>query len=236
MSLRDMLSPAVEDYLKAIFILQSDAPVSTSGLATRLGVSPASVTNMVKRLSSLSLVTYKSYKGVRLTDAGEAIALEIIRHHRLLETYLREVMGYDWEEMHREAEHLEHHISEAFEERLDHMLGYPTHDPHGDPIPARDGTLVPVDADPLPDFPEGSSLIVRRVADTDIPTLKRLDTMGLLPGAEIRLVEVDRSSDTVILEQDDAPISLPISLAEHVFVSEHQAVSNGSGQNTPSTS
>lgn len=235
MSLREMLSPAVEDYLKAIFILQDDASVSTSELASRLNVSPASVTNMLKRLSSLHLVTYKSYKGVRLTEAGEAIALEIIRHHRLLETYLREVMGYDWEEMHREAEHLEHHISEEFEDRLDHMLGYPTHDPHGDPIPARDGTIVPVDADPLPDFPEGASLVVRRVTDTDIPTLKRLDRMGLLPGAHIRLVAKDKGADEIILLQNDEPVSLSVSLAEHIFVSEHRPVPNGSIENPSPT-
>ena len=124
-----MLSAAVEDYLKAIYKLQRDGAVSTKEIARVLKVSAASVTNMVKRLAQLKMVVHESYKGVRLTAAGEKIALEMVRHHRLLETYLKEMMGYSWAEIHDEAEHLEHHISEAFEKKIDALLGYPTHDP-----------------------------------------------------------------------------------------------------------
>ncbi len=120
-----MLSQAVEDYLKTIYKLRGKEMVSTTDLAKAMEVSSASVTNMIKRLDQMGLVEYQSYKGARLTDAGCKIALEIIRHHRLLETYLKEIMGYSWAEIHEEAEHLEHHISEAFEDRMDKMLGLP---------------------------------------------------------------------------------------------------------------
>ena len=219
-----MLSPAVEDYLKAIFVLQNDqedekAAVSTSSLAERMDVSAASVTNMLKRLDSLNLATYASYKGVRLTEAGMTIALEIIRHHRLLETYLREVMGYDWEQMHAEAEHLEHHISEDFEDRLDQMLGYPTHDPHGDPIPGRDGTMVLIDSEPLPECPQNIPLIVRRVTDTEPALLTRLEAHGLLPGASLIVRSPHATNDTIEIEQNGDLNTIPRSLARHAFAS-----------------
>ena len=178
-----MLSQAVEDYLKAIYKLEDGSAVSTSELAARLGVSSASVTSMAKRLAGMGLVTYESYRGVTLTPAGEKIALEIIRHHRLLETYLREIMGYGWEEMHNEAEHLEHHISEEFEDRLDEMLGYPTHDPHGDPIPSREGKMEIVESDPLTGSPPDTELQVVRLKDTDTEILDFLESVGVLPGA-----------------------------------------------------
>ena len=183
MSLRSMLSQSVEDYLKAIYSLQQEESVSTSELAEHLDLAAASVTKMAKRLDSLGLVTYTSYKGVRLTENGQQIALEIIRHHRLLETYLREIMGFDWDEMHEEAERLEHHISEEFEDRLDKMLGYPTHDPHGHPIPGRDGTVILHDSNPLTDCPVGVLLTVRKVSDRDTSMLKKMERLGLLPGA-----------------------------------------------------
>lgn len=218
-----MLSPAVEDYLKAIFNLQSEQdeaedPVGTTQLAERLGVSSASVTNMLKRLDSLGLATYTSYKGVTLTDDGKAIALEIIRHHRLLETYLREVMGYDWEEMHDEAEHLEHHISEEFEDRLDRMLGFPTHDPHGDPIPDRDGTMVQIDSDPLSACPVGEDLVVRRITDTDVDLIRQIEALDLLPGSKFR-IEKDMDGSDLVIHAADRKVAVPHSLLEHVFAS-----------------
>ena len=183
-----MLSQAVEDYLKTIYKLHSGDPVSTTEIAKTLDVSSASVTNMIKRLSGMGLVTHTAYHGVTLTDAGSKIALEIIRHHRLLETYLKEIMGYNWREMHDEAERLEHHISEEFEDRLDEMLGYPTHDPHGDPIPSRDGSLPPSSTDPLTTFSEGESVLIHRLADTDPAMLARLESIGILPHVRITLV------------------------------------------------
>lgn len=185
-----MLSQAVEDYLKTIYKLQQGADsVSTSDIARSMSVSSASVTNMVKRLAQLGLVEYESYRGVTVTTTGEKVALEIIRHHRLLELYLKEVMGYPWDKVHEEAEHLEHHISEEFENKLDEMLGYPTHDPHGDPIPTREGEIAQSTSDPLAEVETGLSVVVQRVSDTDPEMLHYLEEIGLLPGASVVIVD-----------------------------------------------
>ena len=185
-----MLSQAVEDYLKTIYKLQDRSDtVSTSDIARSMDVSSASVTNMVKRLAQLNLVEYESYRGVSLTDTGEKVALEIIRHHRLLELYLREVMGYSWDKVHEEAEHLEHHISEEFEDKLDELLGYPTHDPHGDPIPTREGEIADVTTDPLADVQPGQSVRIQRVSDRDPEMLSYLEEIGLLPGTSVEIVD-----------------------------------------------
>src|SRR5689334_887045 len=139
-----MPTQSVEDYLKAIYQLASDAEnVTTSGIAARVRTSPAAVTKMLRHLDKLNLVTHTPYRGVRLTEAGEKIALEVIRHHRLLERYLTEALGYDWSEVHDEAERLEHAISDELEERIDRMLGYPASCPHGEPIPGKDGAIAP---------------------------------------------------------------------------------------------
>ncbi len=176
-----MLSAAVEDYLKAIYKLQRDGAVSTKEIARVLKVSAASVTNMVKRLAQLKMVVHESYKGVRLTAAGEKIALEMVRHHRLLETYLKEMMGYSWAEIHDEAEHLEHHISEAFEKKIDALLGYPTHDPHGHPIPTADLELIETATTPLSSAEEGQTVRVQHVSDGDPDLLQYLEELGLVP-------------------------------------------------------
>lgn len=224
-----MLSPAVEDYLKAIFTLHSESPdddlVGTSRLAEHMDLSAASVTNMLKRLDTLNLATYTAYKGVRLTEAGRTIALEIIRHHRLLETYLRRVMGYDWEEMHAEAEHLEHHISEEFEDKLDRMLGYPTHDPHGDPIPDRDGTMLQIASEPLSECPPDTVLVVRRVTDTDMDVLRSIESLDLLPGQEVIILGDHETAGSgsseaaIVMRHGSRIITVPASLTPHVFAS-----------------
>lgn len=185
-----MLSQAVEDYLKTIYKLQQGVEsVSTSDIARAMNVSAASVTNMVKRLAQLGLVEYESYRGVTVTRTGEKVALEIIRHHRLLELYLKEVMGYSWDKVHEEAEHLEHHISEDFENKLDELLGYPTHDPHGDPIPTREGEIAESTSDPLADVEPGRNVTIQRVSDSDPEMLRYLEQIGLLPGANVAIVE-----------------------------------------------
>ncbi len=203
-----MLSQAIEDYLKAIYKLHEGHAVSTKEIAEALDVSSASVTNMVKRLAGMGFVTHKAYHGVSLTDAGKKIALEIIRHHRLLETYLREIMGYDWEKMHDEAERLEHHISEEFEDRLDEMLGYPTHDPHGDPIPSRAGEVPRVSADPLTVFSEGQTVLIHRLSDSDPALLSRFESLGLLPRVEVTLVSKDCG---------EGPVTVKVGPVEHVL-------------------
>lgn len=217
-----MLSQAVEDYLKAIYKLQeigeADRPVSTTDVARRLDVSAASVTNMAKRLGQMGLVDYQSYKGVVLTPAGEKIALEIIRHHRLLETYLREVMGYSWDLIHEEAEHLEHHISEEFERRIDEMLGYPTHDPHGDPIPTRDGRIGDASTESLAEADLDHPLVIQRVSDQDPQLLHYLEEIGLLPRVRVHIVRKAPFNGPLTVHVDGAEHVVGQEIARQVFV------------------
>src|SRR5215212_7993970 len=149
-------SPAIEDYLKATYLLhQEHSKVTTSLLAEHLGFAAPSVTGMLQKLAKLNLVLYTPYQGVALTDIGERMALEVLRHHRLLELFLVEALGYSWEEVHAEADILEHVISEQFEARIAAHLGHPTVDPHGDPIPLLDGTLPEYPCYPLTNLPVG---------------------------------------------------------------------------------
>jgi DtxR family transcriptional regulator, Mn-dependent transcriptional regulator len=187
------ITPAIEDYLKAIYQLEQEEPeagsVTGQRIAERLGVASPSVTNMIKRLSELGLVEHERYRGVELSDTGERIALEVVRHHRLLERYLVEALGYGWDEVHDEAERLEHHISEALEARMAAALGDPTVDPHGDPIPHLDGSVAGSDTRKLVDLAPGDVAVVRRVSDQDPERLRYLEQLGLRPGANVRLLE-----------------------------------------------
>lgn len=184
------VSHAMEDYLKAAYRLKMDGkPATTQLLADELGVSGPSVTNMVKRLDEMRLMRHTRYQGVELTPAGERIALEVVRHHRLLELYLAETLGYPWDEVHDEAEKLEHHVSDELEARMDSFLGYPTRDPHGDPIPTRDG-LIPEDTDLLlVELAADTLATVVRVSDRDPVQLRYLAELGLIPGAKVTIVE-----------------------------------------------
>lgn len=181
---------AMEDYLKAIYRLaERDVAVTTQQLGNELAVSGASVTNMVKRLDELKLVEYSRYKGVILTEHGRKIALEVIRHHRLLELYLSESLGMPWHEVHAEAERLEHHLSEDLEARMDSALGYPTHDPHGDPIPSPDLVIDEVRGVNLTALKAGERGTVTRVSDRHPEQLEYLGSLGLYPGATVELIE-----------------------------------------------
>jgi DtxR family Mn-dependent transcriptional regulator len=184
------VSHAMEDYLKAAYRLKVEGrPATTQLLADELGVSGPSVTNMVKRLDEMRLMRHTRYQGVELTPAGEKVALEVVRHHRLLELYLAETLGYPWDQVHQEAEKLEHHVSDELEARMDSYLGFPTRDPHGDPIPTRDG-LVPENFDlPLAEQVDGTIATVIRVSDRDPEQLRYLAELGLIPGARVRIVE-----------------------------------------------
>ncbi len=213
-----MLSQAVEDYLKTIYKLQRDGAASTSDIARTLDVSAASVTNMVKRLAQLGLAEHQSYRGVTLTSAGNKIALEIIRHHRLLELYLKEVMGYGWEQLHDEAEHLEHHISEEFESKIEAMLGYPTHDPHGDPIPTRDGHVEAVADAPLTQIEAGQTVVVRRVSDADPDLLRYLEELGLMPKAEVEVLEKAPFNGPLDVRIGEETKTVGFAVASNVFV------------------
>ena len=180
----------MEDYLKAVYRLRdSGAQVTTQRLADELGVTGPSVTNMVKRLHELRLLRHSRYRGVELTEAGTKIALEVLRHHRLLELYLSETLGMPWDQVHDEAERLEHHLSEELEERMDSALGFPTHDPHGDPIPSREGTIDHVSVVRLLDLEPGDRKLVTRVSDRDPEQLRYLGGLGLFPGATVAVLE-----------------------------------------------
>ncbi len=160
----------------------SDGNVTTSALAERLGVTAASATAMIKRLASVGLVRHEPYHGVSLTEAGTQAALEVIRHHRLLELYLMQALGLSWDEVHAEAERLEHHLSEALEARIDAALGHPTHDPHGDPIPTAALELADEDDRPLSELEHGAAAVIRRVPDGDPGLLRYLAELGFVPG------------------------------------------------------
>ena len=182
------LSRSVEDYLKAILAhAERGETASTSALARSLDVQPASVTGMVKRLAEAELLEHLPYRGVRLTEAGRLEALRILRRHRILETYLTQRLGYSWDEVHDEAERLEHATSDALIERMAAALGFPEHDPHGAPIPSADGVLAESPVQTLADAPCGIPFVVRAVRDDDPEHLVRMEAKGLTPGA---LVEV----------------------------------------------
>jgi DtxR family transcriptional regulator, Mn-dependent transcriptional regulator len=179
---------AMEDYLKALFEL-GEHDVKPRDLAAAVGVAPASVTGMLDKLASLKLVHYRKYHGASLTPAGRAAALETLRHHRLLETYLAQALGYGWHEVHAEAERLEHVISEEFEARVDALLGHPTHDPHGDPIPQRDGSVPATPGGPLTELEADVPARISRITDQDPGVLAYLADHGLVPGATLRVVD-----------------------------------------------
>ncbi len=182
-----IVTHAMEDYLKTIYELSQDqAQVTTSRLAERMNVRPASATGMLKTLAELHLVTHTRYYGVSLTPAGERVALEILRHHRLIERYLVEALGFGWDEVHDEADRLEHVISEKFEARIATLLGHPTTDPHGAPIPAMDGTMPAHSTINLADVSVGIPHTITRVRGDNFPErLKYLESLGLVPGKEV---------------------------------------------------
>jgi DtxR family Mn-dependent transcriptional regulator len=184
-------SPAVEDYAKAIYALErrESEAVSTNALADRLGVTAASASGMVKRLGELGLVEHQRYRGVSLTEDGRRIALEVMRHHRLLELYLVETLGVPWDRVHQEAEVLEHVLSEDLEELIAAKLGDPTHDPHGDPIPTRELTIEEGTTQSLQALEVGAYGRFARVSDSDPEMLRFLAERGIVPGEELEVVD-----------------------------------------------
>lgn len=201
--LRKLRTEAVEDFLKQVYLLQQQVdPVPTTLIAQALDIAAPSVTDMIKRLSEANegippLLDYTRYKGVTLTPLGEKIALEVIRHHRLLELYLSQALGYSWDQVHAEAEKLEHHISEQFESRIADALGNPELDPHGDPIPALDGTVTDVGLTLLSELPVGQNATISRITDQSPEVLRYFSDLGLTPGVKIKLTERAPLGDTV---------------------------------------
>jgi DtxR family Mn-dependent transcriptional regulator len=195
---------AIEDYLKTIYGLEQEkSPVSTSRIAAAREVKPGSATSMVQRLHKLNLVNYEKHYGVTLTDAGRDIALEVIRHHRLVELYLIEALGFSWDEVHEQADLLEHVISEKLEERIAAALNYPEFDPHGDPIPGKDGQVADVQTLPLSELRPGARATVSRIPDdADGELLRYLGALGLTPGQVLVVREVAPFDGPLTLEVD----------------------------------
>jgi len=186
----ETLTAAVQDYVKAIYTLDSgEGPVTTTALAERLDVRPASVSGMLPKLMELGLVEHEPYHGVRLTQRGTRVALEVVRHHRLLELFLVESLGMTWDEVHAEAEVLEHVLSEELEELIAAKLGDPTHDPHGDPIPSRELTIEEAVTASLESLQPGDHGTFARISDSDPDMLRYLADRGIAPGDELEVVE-----------------------------------------------
>jgi len=226
-----MLSAKMEDYLKAIYELsqREGEPVSTSGLAEYLDVTPPTATSMMETLAERGLVEREKYRGVELTTEGETVALEVLRHHRLIETYLAEQLGYDWAEVHDEADRLEHHISEAFERRVAEQLDDPDVDPHGDPIPTE--SLDPLDhgeTATLGDLPEGERVVVRRVSDRDPEELAYLQNAGVTPGTRLTITEIAPFGVVTVTRPCGDSVSLSEEVADSIRVeSAEEPATNG---------
>jgi DtxR family Mn-dependent transcriptional regulator len=216
-----MYTESIEDYLKAIYEIQKEKEkVSTNALSEKLGVAPASVTSMMKKLSERKLITHKRYQGVKLTHAGQKIALEVIRHHRLVELYLAEALGVPWDRVHDEAEKWEHVLSEDLEDRMDAALGHPTRDPHGSPIPTRDGVIMELDSIPLTDLTPGQSGVVAEVSDHDPKLLRYVGNMGLYPSTSVKVLSVEPFSGPITVEVGKASHVLGAEAAKYVLITD----------------
>ena len=216
----DLTTQATDDYLKVIYeLVASQGRATTGAIAERLAVAPASATGMVQKLASAEppLVRYRKRWGAVLTPAGEQQALQTIRQHRLLETFLHEALGYEWDEVHEEAERLEHAISAALEARIDQILDYPAHDPHGDPIPTRELEVAARVTLPLAEVAPGQAVTVCRVGDQEPAVLRKLAEMKLRPGVQIEVEDGCPLQITVAGES----FSLPAEMGDQIFVSEN---------------
>ncbi|MEM7736330.1 MAG: metal-dependent transcriptional regulator [Deinococcota bacterium] len=183
------VSTSMEDYLKAIWLVAGDGSASTNELAKQLGISAASVSAMLKKLCGSGFVKHQPYKGVQLTKAGIQQALHLLRRHRLIETFLLEHLGFSWEDVHEEAEELEHVVSDYFTEQLAAFLGHPSHDPHGDPIPRLDGYIPDTPNTPLAELAVGKSLTVSRLMSQAEDVLTYLAELGIQPGSQLKLIK-----------------------------------------------
>ena len=218
-----IVSQAIQDYLKAIYKLQKGRDpvdtVNTSVVAEKMQVAPASATNMIKKLSAMNLVQHTPYRGVEVTPQGEKIALEMIRHHRLLELYLSEALGYSWDELDGEAEKLEHVISEEFEDRINEALDFPTTDPHGAPIPSKNGEFKHGEYLRLVDLPAGKTGVIRQVSDRNPEMLQYMEALGLKLGACVEVMEKLPFNGAFVVRIDsDQEQDLGMEVADHVYV------------------
>lgn len=213
---------AVEDYLKTIYDLGRGEAVVTSALAERLGVTAASVTGMVKKLAEMKLVTHQPYRGVTLTEAGQKIALEVIRHHRLIEAYLHEALGVPWDCVHAEAERIEHVLSEDLEARIAAALGNPTVDPHGAPIPSLDLVIAERDTTPLAELEAGQRGTVAEVSDHDAELLRYVGSLGLYPQTPVHVVAVAPFDGPLTLSVGGTEQTVGRTAAQFIFITDIQ--------------
>lgn len=212
-----MLSEAAQDYVKQIYLLeQREGRATTSGLAQAMDVSAASATAMCKKLAASGLAEHHRYRGIVLTDAGRRVALEVLRHHRLLELYLTEALGVPWDRVHAEAERLEHVLSDELEATIDRALGFPDTDPHGDPIPNAELEIRDGEPSTIADLAPGQEAIVRRVPDGDPSLLRYLAELGLVPDARFRLVEQAPFAGPITVELATGRHALGVELARRI--------------------
>lgn len=213
------LTRSQQDYLKALYLLHGDQrPVPTRDLAQRLGISSPSVSEMVARLTAQGLVEHDRYRGQQLTREGKKVALELVRHHRLLEMFLVKVLGYTWDEVHEEAERLEHVISERMEARIFELLGRPELDPHGHAIPSLAGKVRSLSERPLSECRSGETVVVQGVSDDDPGRLRELERRGLLPGTHIEVAKTSEYEGPIECRIKGHRASVPLGLARAVFV------------------
>ena len=216
---RSTFTQSQEDYLKALYHLHGDSrPVPTRELAKRLGISSPSVSEMVSRLEAQGLVEHDRYRGQQLTREGRKVALELVRHHRLLEMFLVQVLGYSWDEVHEEAERLEHVISERMEQRIFELLGRPELDPHGHAIPSRTGKVRAPSERALHECRAGEKVIVQGVSDDDPAKLRELDRRGFLPGTHIEVLAPSEYEGPIEVRVKGRRVSVPLGLARAMFV------------------
>jgi len=216
------LSSSVQDYLKVILTLSewSDAPVSVKQIADQLSLRTSSVSEALRKLADAGLVHHEPYGGISLTAEGRQHAIAMVRRHRLIETFLVNTLGYSWDEVHEEAEILEHAVSDGLVERIDKHLGYPERDPHGDPIPTRDGADRRQKAELLADAEAGARLRVSRISDADPQMLRYFAEIGLLPGVSVRVVEHRRFAgvSTVQIDGRDGGVDLGVLALSAIWV------------------
>jgi DtxR family Mn-dependent transcriptional regulator len=223
--MRDHLTQAIEDYLQTIYVLTDEfGRASTTQIAERMGVKAGSVTGMIKKMAAMDppLVEYRKHHGVVLSEYGRKAALETLRHHRLLELFLQETLGYSWDEVHCEADRLEHVMSDEVEERIAQILGDPLRDPHGDPIPTRDLQIPPQSSLRLSDLRAGQYAEVQRVEDEDPDFLRYLSSLGMIPEARLRVLDYSEFDGNLRLQVNGQgkPVVLGPRVTQQIFVEE----------------
>lgn len=215
-----MLSESIEDYLKVIYKFENNAPVATNDLSRSLKVAPSSVTKMIKRLAELGFVKYESHKGVKLTQKGVLQSLIVLRRHRIIETFLHDILHYSWDEVHDEANKLEHYISKRFEDSIYELCGKPEYDPHGDPIPDKNGKLPLDNSISILEAEINVEYIISRITPDETVILQYLGSLKLIPGVIIKVVDRLPFGGPIVISYNGESINLGLEAANYIRVSE----------------